>query len=180
MGSAFGAIGSIGGALIGLSDESTKHTVERIEDALALRELKPVTFYKEEYSMNPERMHHGFIAQDYGKVMPDATYDEELGKMCIDTSELISLLVRSVQQRNPYCTDGSSPRISRSLVMALMPEGYISSSCLSALFPTARPGAGMLNAVGDVASTGLNLTPSMQTQVAQRNAVGKGAELFKS
>ena len=101
MGSAFGAIGSIGGALIALSDESTKHTVDRIEDALAtLRELKPVTFYyKEEYSMSPERMHYGFIAQDYAKVMPDATYyDEELGKMCIDTSELIGLLVRSVQQ----------------------------------------------------------------------------------
>jgi len=101
IGSAFGAIGSIGGALIGLSDESTKHTVERIEDALStLRELKPVTFYyKEEFSMSPERMHHGFIAQDYAKVMPDATYyDEELGKMCIDTSELIGLLVRSVQQ----------------------------------------------------------------------------------
>ena len=101
MGSAFGAIGSIGGALLGLSDESTKHTVERIDDALAtLRDLKPVTFYyKEEFSMHPERMHHGFIAQDYAKVMPDATYyDEELGKMCIDTSELIGLLVRSVQQ----------------------------------------------------------------------------------
>ena len=100
-GSMMGAIGSIGGALLGLSDESTKHTVEKIEDALAtLRELKPVTFYyKEEYSMSPERMHHGFIAQDYQKVMPDATYyDEELGKMCIDTSELIGLLVRSVQQ----------------------------------------------------------------------------------
>ena len=40
MGSALGAIGSIGGALIGLSDESTKHTVEKIEDALAtLRDL---------------------------------------------------------------------------------------------------------------------------------------------
>ena len=101
MGSAFGAIGSIGGALIGLSDERTKHTVERIDAALAtLRNLKPVTFYyKEEFSMYPERMHHGFIAQDYAKVMPDATYyDEELGKMCIDTSELIGLLVRSVQQ----------------------------------------------------------------------------------
>ena len=101
MGSAFGAIGSIGGALIGLSDERTKHTVERIEDALSvLRDLKPVTFYyKEEYSMSPERMHHGFIAQDYKKVMPDATYyDEELEKYCIDTSELIGLLVRSVQQ----------------------------------------------------------------------------------
>ena len=101
MGSAFGAIGSIGGALIGLSDKSTKHTVARIEDALStLRDLKPVSFYyKEEFSMLPERMHYGFIAQDYAKVMPDATYyDEELGKMCIDTSELIGLLVRSVQQ----------------------------------------------------------------------------------
>ena len=101
MGSALGAIGSIGGALIGLSDESTKHTVERIEDALAtLRDLKPVSFYyKDEYSVNSERIHYGFIAQDYVKVMPDATYyDEELGKMCIDTGELIGLLVRSVQQ----------------------------------------------------------------------------------
>ena len=101
MGSAFGAIGSIGGALIGLSDESTKHTVEKIEDALTtLRNLKPVSFYyKDEYSVNSERIHYGFIAQDYVKVMPDATYyDEELGKLCIDTGELISLLVRSVQQ----------------------------------------------------------------------------------
>jgi hypothetical protein len=101
MGSAFGAIGSIGGALLGLSDESTKHTVERIDDALStLRNLKPVTFYyKEEFSMSPERMHHGFIAQDYVKVMPDATYyDEDQKKLCIDTGDLIGLLVRSVQQ----------------------------------------------------------------------------------
>ena len=101
MGSAFGAIGSIGGALIGLSDESTKDNVERIDDALEkLRNLKPVTFhYKEDWSTSPERMHHGFIAQDYVQVMPDATYyDEELGKMCIDTGDLISLLVRAIQQ----------------------------------------------------------------------------------
>ena len=101
IGSAFGAIGSIGGALIGLSDESTKDNVERIDDALEkLRNLKPVTFhYKEDWSTSPERMHHGFIAQDYVKVMPDATYyDEELDKMCIDTGDLISLLVRAIQQ----------------------------------------------------------------------------------
>ena len=101
MGSAFGAIGSIGGALIGLSDESTKDNVERIDDALEkLRNLKPVTFhYKEDWSTSPERMHHGFIAQDYVQVMPDATYyDEELDKMCIDTGDLISLLVRAIQQ----------------------------------------------------------------------------------
>ncbi len=101
IGSAMGAIGSIGGALIGLSDESTKHTVDRIDDALStLRNLKPVTFYyKEEFSMSPERMHHGFIAQDYVKVMPDATYyDEDQKKLCIDTGDLIGLLVRAVQQ----------------------------------------------------------------------------------
>ena len=101
IGSAFGAIGSIGGALIGLSDETTKHTIERIDDALdTLRNLKPVTFhYTEEFSSSPERMHHGFIAQDYVKVMPDATYyDESTGKLCIDTGDLIGLLVRAVQQ----------------------------------------------------------------------------------
>ena len=101
MGSALGAIGSIGGALIGLSDETTKNNVERIDDALAkLRNLKPVTFhYKEEFSTSPERMHHGFIAQDFQKVMPDATYyDEEAGKLCIDTGDLIGLLVRAIQQ----------------------------------------------------------------------------------
>ena len=98
-GSVLGAVGTIGGAL--LSDEQTKNNVKKIEDALTvLRELKPVSFYyNEEYSSNPERLHYGFIAQDYQKVMPDATYfDESIGKLCIDTNELIGLLVRSVQQ----------------------------------------------------------------------------------
>lgn len=84
-----------------LSDETTKNTITKIEDALTvLRELKPVSFYyNEEYSSSPERLHYGFVAQDYQKVMPDATYyDESIGKLCIDTNELIGLLVRSVQQ----------------------------------------------------------------------------------
>ena len=96
-----GTIGSIASAAIGLSDESTKHTVDTIEDALeTLRNLRPVTFfYKEEYSSSPERMHHGFIAQEFQKVMPDATYyDESIGKLCIDTNDLIGLLVRANQQ----------------------------------------------------------------------------------
>ena len=101
-GAMMSGIGSILGAGLGLlSDETTKNSIERIDDALAkLRELKPVTFhYKEEYSSSPERMHHGFIAQDYIKVMPDATYyDESIGKMCIDTGDLIGLLVRGIQQ----------------------------------------------------------------------------------
>ena len=97
-----GGIGSVLSAGLGLfSDATTKDSVERIDDALTkLRQLKPVTFhYKEEYSSSPERMHHGFIAQDYQKVMPDATYyDESTGKLCIDTVDLIGLLVRGIQQ----------------------------------------------------------------------------------
>lgn len=99
----FSALGTVASAALPfvLSDETTKHTIERIDDALALlRQLKPVSFYyKEEYSTSPERMHYGFIAQDYKDVMPDATYyDESIGKLCIDTGELIGLLVRANQQ----------------------------------------------------------------------------------
>ena len=96
-------IGSVVAAGLPLlfSDRDTKDNVERIEDALTqLRQLKPVTFnYKPEYSTSPERLHYGFIAQEYKEVMPDATYyDESTKKLCIDPVELIGLLVRSVQQ----------------------------------------------------------------------------------
>jgi len=97
----FSAIGGIASAAIGLSDITTKHTIERIEDATAiLRQLNPVSFYyKDEYSIFAERKHYGFIAQEYKEHMPDATYfDEHLGKLCIDTAELIGLLVRANQQ----------------------------------------------------------------------------------
>jgi len=99
-GSIFSAIGSIGGALL-MSDSTTKDKIKPIEDALVtLRQLRPVTFhYKEEWNSNPERMHHGFIAQEYKEVVPDATYyDSDIGKYCIDTGDLIGLLVRAVQQ----------------------------------------------------------------------------------
>ena len=101
-GAMMSGIGSIIGAGLSLfSDRDTKDNVERIEDALTqLRQLKPVTFnYKPEYSTSPERLHYGFIAQEYKEVMPDATYfDESAQKYCIDPVELIGLLVRSVQQ----------------------------------------------------------------------------------
>lgn len=87
--------------LLFASDIETKHTIDQLEDALGiLRSLRPVTFfYKEEYSARPERMHYGFIAQEYQKVMPDQTYyDESIGKLCIDPVELIGVLVRAVQQ----------------------------------------------------------------------------------
>ena len=97
-----GAIGGIASAgLALLSDETTKTDVKRIDTALEkLRSLNPVTFhYKEEFSSSPERMHHGFIAQEFQKVLPDATYyDESLGKMCIDTGDVIGLLVRANQE----------------------------------------------------------------------------------
>ena len=101
MGSIFSAVGTAGGLLMGLSDESTKDNVKAIDDALeTLRQLRPVTFnYKPEWSMSPERTHHGFIAQEYKEVMPDASYyDEEYQKHCIDTNDLIGLLVRAIQQ----------------------------------------------------------------------------------
>ena len=96
-------IGAVAGAALPLmmSDEETKHTIDTIDDALeTLRNLRPVTFYyKEEFSSSPERMHHGFIAQEFQKVVPDATYyDESIGKLCIDTTDLIGLLVRANQQ----------------------------------------------------------------------------------
>ena len=82
------------------SDATMKHDIEPLEDALTtLRHLKPVTFYyNEEYSSSPERLHHGFIAQEYQEVMPDATYyDESIGKLAIDTGDLIAILVSAVQ-----------------------------------------------------------------------------------
>ena len=101
-GGVMSAIGGIASAAIPLlSDEETKHTIDEIEQACSvLRELRPVTFfYKEQYSPQPERMHYGFIAQEFKRVMPDATYvDSATGKLCIDTTELIGLLVRANQE----------------------------------------------------------------------------------
>ena len=97
-----GAIGSVIGAGLSLfSDESTKRDIQELDDALKmLRELRPVSFYyKEEYARHGDRKHHGFIAQEFKEVLPDATYQEETtGKLCIDTIDVIGLLVRSVQQ----------------------------------------------------------------------------------
>jgi len=100
-GAMMSGVGSIIGAGLSLlSDRTTKDCIYKIDDALTkLRELQPVTFrYKEEYG-DADRLHHGFIAQEFQEVLPDATYfDEEKGKLCIDTMDLIGLLVRSVQQ----------------------------------------------------------------------------------
>ena len=103
-GSMFGSIAKAGIGLLGsvlMSDERTKNTITDIEDALTtLRQLRPVTYYyNEEYSPTYERLHHGFIAQEYKNVLPEATYYHEDSELfCIDTTELIALLVRSVQQ----------------------------------------------------------------------------------
>jgi len=102
IGSIASGIGKVAlGAFMMGSDIDIKHTIDEIDDALdTLRKLRPVTFYyKEEYTENPHLMHHGFIAQEYQKVMPDATYvDSFTGKLCIDTGDLIGLLVRANQQ----------------------------------------------------------------------------------
>jgi hypothetical protein len=99
-GAIFSTLGALAGGLIA-SDETTKTNIEPIEDAIELLlNLRPVSFhYNEDYSCTPERRHYGFIAQDYAKVMPDATYyDESINKLAIDRGELIGLLVRAIQQ----------------------------------------------------------------------------------
>lgn len=89
------------GAVSLFSDIRTKNTIEELNDATALlRKLRPVSFYyNEEYSAYHERLNYGFIAQDYVKVMPDATYvDGDSGLLTIDTTQLIALLVKSNQE----------------------------------------------------------------------------------
>ena len=82
-----------------VSDIKTKHTVEPIENASTkLSNLKPVSFYyTPEYTAEPDRLHHGFVAQEYKEVMPDATYDLK-GTLAIDTNDLIGLLVKGHQE----------------------------------------------------------------------------------
>jgi len=99
MGSALGAIGSIGAAL--LSDEKTKDAIEQLTDGLnIIRGLKPVSFhYKDEYTNEPWRMHYGFIAQDYEQVLPHQVYKcDEMDVLTINTNELIAVLVQSIQE----------------------------------------------------------------------------------
>ena len=101
----FGAVAKVGIGL--LSDERCKHGIEPLEDALQkLRELKPVTFYyNEEYGGWPERLNYGFIAQEYAMTMPDQTfYDHDLERLCIDTNQLIAILVRGVQELSDKVT----------------------------------------------------------------------------
>ena len=93
---------SVAGGLLFGSDKSIKNNIEDLEDALAtLRGLKPVTFYyNEEYACGEAyRLQYGFIAQEYQKVMPDATYhDTRINKLTIDTAQLIPLLVSAIQK----------------------------------------------------------------------------------
>lgn len=101
MGSALSAVGTIGGALIGLSDASTKENVATIDDGLSvIKQLQPKTYnYKPEWQGYSNRKHSGFIAQEYQKVIPEGTYnDEESGKLCVDLAEVIAPLVSAVQQ----------------------------------------------------------------------------------
>ena len=99
MGSALGAVGSIGAAL--LSDEKTKDCIAELKDGLSIiRELKPVSFYyNDKYSDEPWRMHYGFIAQEYGRTMPYHIYkDTKNDVLKINTNELIAVLVQSIQE----------------------------------------------------------------------------------
>lgn len=89
------------GAVSLFSDVKTKNSIEEIENATKLlKELRPVSFYyNEKYSNHHNRLNYGFLAQEYVKVMPDATYvDDDTGLLKIDTMQLIGLLVKSNQE----------------------------------------------------------------------------------
>ena len=108
-GGLFKTIGQVAGLGLGLalSDETTKHTIEEITNATELlRSLRPVSFhYKEEFSANPELKHYGFIAQEFKEVLPDACfYDHSMNKYCIDTKDLIAVLVRANQELSARVT----------------------------------------------------------------------------
>ena len=92
---------------LGISDKNVKNTIERIEDATSkLRALKPVSFYYNEgYTDTPERKHHGFIAQEYKEVLPDATYEAtKESPMSIDIADVIGILVRGFQELDTRIT----------------------------------------------------------------------------
>ena len=103
MGGAFklGA-GFIGAALPLLaSDRRIKNSIKELDSALELlRGLRPVSYYYNEgYGSDSDRLHYGFIAQEYAEYMPDATYvDDDSGMLCINTMELIALLVKANQE----------------------------------------------------------------------------------
>ena len=96
------AIGGVASAALGLfSDERLKRDVHAIEDAISvLKKTRPVSYYyKQRNGLNPERMHHGFIAQELQGVLPNAVYTEDVsGMLQVDLFDLIGLLTRAVQQ----------------------------------------------------------------------------------
>ncbi|OUU50597.1 MAG: hypothetical protein CBC12_05240 [Candidatus Puniceispirillum sp. TMED52] len=60
--------------------------------------------YEEDYGLDSLRLHYGFVAQDYEKTMPDATYfDDESGKRKIDQTEYSRVwwVVRTLTRPSP-------------------------------------------------------------------------------
>ena len=63
-----GMMSAIGGiaSMVSVISSTSKHTIDELEYACDVLRDKSVTFfYKDEYSANPERMHYGFIAQEF-------------------------------------------------------------------------------------------------------------------
>ena len=67
-----------------------------------LRRLTPVSFqYNEEYSSLKRSIR--LYCPGLHQVMPDATYyDESSERLCIDTVELVGVLVRAVQEQHRH------------------------------------------------------------------------------
>lgn len=101
VGEAVKGVLSVGLGLLAASDRRIKNTIEELDNAVSLlKELRPVSFYYNKgYGTDSDRLHYGFIAQEYAEHMPDATYtDDDTGMLCINTMELISILVKANQE----------------------------------------------------------------------------------
>jgi hypothetical protein len=89
--------------------------------------------YEEDYGLDSLRLHYGFVAQDYEKTMPDATYfDDESGKRKIDQTELMGHSQKlngwfswcGFKHTMSYCTQGAEFTTCKTTVS---PEKYIGS-----------------------------------------------------
>ena len=91
---AMSTIGNMFGGM--MCDATTKQDVIDIDDAInRILRLRPVDF---KYIDDPDKNHHGFIAQELQNVIPEAVKPMQ-GFLIVDNNELVALLVKSIQQQ---------------------------------------------------------------------------------
>ena len=91
----------VGGSMIYSSDRTLKKEIKPLTKGVQeLLKLKPVSFKWKKDAADDQDLKFGFIAQDVEKVLKDVTYlNEKTGKMGLSISELVPVLVRSIQEQ---------------------------------------------------------------------------------